>query len=57
MKKVCSAEKPNGIKLEEYREHTAVSFCHGLRNAVRFGSIPKLSIAWATAGEKIESMS
>jgi hypothetical protein len=36
---------------------SAVPFCHGLRYAVRFGSIWKLLIACVTAGEKIESLS
>ena len=35
---------------------SAVPFCHGLRYAVRFGSIWKLLIACVTAGEKIESL-
>ena len=35
---------------------SAVPFCHGLRNAVRLGSTPKLSIASVTAGEKIASL-
>ena len=38
-------------------QRSAVPFCHGLRYAVRFGSMPRYLIASVTLSEKIESLS
>jgi hypothetical protein len=36
---------------------SAVPFCHGLLNAVRFGVMPSVLIDFETSSEKMESLS
>ena len=44
-------------RLQVPTQRSAVPFCHGLLNAVRFGLMPSARIDFETSSEKMESLS